>query len=94
MKENSQFIVIESEAFYALLDELIDRYVSEKQKEAPRWLTPDQAKEYLNVADSTLYQLRVKDKINYTQPSRKIILYDRISIDEYLEANASSNFKK
>jgi hypothetical protein len=57
------------------------------------WLTPEAAMKLLNVkAKSTMQELRDRGKIRFSQPQKKIILYSRTSINEYLEANARNKF--
>lgn len=47
----------------------------------------------LNIkSKTTLQKLRDEGRIRYTQPEKKIILYDRDSIDAYLENNSKDTF--
>jgi hypothetical protein len=41
---------------------------------------------------TTLQKLRDEGKVRFTQPEKKIILYDVQSIEKYLEDNASDTF--
>jgi predicted site-specific integrase-resolvase len=41
---------------------------------------------------TTLQKFRDEGRIRFAQPDRKIILYDRDSINEYLEKNAKGTF--
>lgn len=93
--EPQNIICLESEALEALIDRVV-LYVKDahdlKGKEEI-WITPEEAKKKLNISsDTTLMHLRNQGKIRFTQPMRKLILYDRISIDEYLEENARNTF--
>lgn len=84
-----QVICLEEEAFYTLLDKSIE-YLENKRDNAPRkWIGESEAVSMLDgVSKSTLQRMRNSGDIGYTQPSRKIILYDRDSINEFLDKNA------
>jgi len=41
---------------------------------------------------TTLQKLRNEGKIRFSQPQKKIILYDRGSINEYIEKHAHDTF--
>lgn len=88
-----QVICLEEEAFYTLLDKSIE-YLESKRQNAPRkWIGESEAVSMLDgVSKSTLQRMRNNGDIGYTQPSRKIILYDRESINEYLDKNAKKPF--
>lgn len=88
-----QVICLEEEAFYTLLDKSIE-YLESKRQNAPRkWIGEGEAVSMLDgVSKSTLQRMRNNGDIGYTQPTRKIILYDRDSINEYLEKNAKKPF--
>ena len=47
----------------------------------------------LHVGKTTLQTYRNENRIRYFQADRKIILYDRDSIMEYLEKNAKDSFR-
>ncbi len=88
-----QVICLEEEAFYTLLDKSIE-YLESKRDNSPRkWIGESEAVSMLDgVSKSTLQRMRNNGDIGYTQPSRKIILYDRDSINEYLERHAKKSF--
>ena len=47
----------------------------------------------LNIkSKTTLQKLRDEGKIRFSQPQKKIILYDRDSIDTYLQQHARNTF--
>ncbi|MEA5261058.1 helix-turn-helix domain-containing protein [Arcicella aquatica] len=61
--------------------------------EKEKWISDDQAMQLLNIkSKTTLQKLRDEGKIRFSQPQKKIILYDRESIDKYLESNAHKMF--
>lgn len=88
-----QVICIESEAYYTLIQEVYTRLKATTDKPQSKWLTPSQALQLLNLKSKTsLLNLRQNGKIRYSQPQTKIILYDRDSIEEYLNAHAQNTF--
>ena len=86
-------ICMEEDAFYSLLDEVIS-YVKQKEGiKEDKWIPSSEAMRILNIKSrSTLQALRDNGKVRYTKPNEKIILYDRTSINEYLEENAKDIF--
>ncbi len=58
-----------------------------------KWIDKKEAKRLLRIkSDTTLQKMRDEGQIRYSQPQRKHILYDRDSINEYLEAHAKEPF--
>lgn len=85
-----EVIVIETEAFYALLHEVVQRL---KPEDKDKWIQEPEAMELLGIkSKTTLWKLRSEGRIRYSQPSKKVILYDRNSIEDYLEDNAYETF--
>ena len=83
-----EVICIETEAFYALVEEVYDR-LKEKEKFQDKWVDGEEAMRLLNVkSKTTMQELRDERKIRFSQPMKKIILYDRDSINEYLESKS------
>ena len=87
-----EVITIESIAFYEMVEEIVRR-LEQGQKQPDRWILEDEAMKLLGIrSKTTLWKLRTEGKIAYTQPSRKVILYDRESIMEYLEKHRNNSF--
>ncbi len=88
-----EVICLEDKAFYALINEVVAR-LQEKQGQHPdKWVSGEQAMQLLNIkSKTTLQTLRDEGKIRFSQPQKKIILYDRDSINAYLEQNARNTF--
>jgi hypothetical protein len=88
-----QVICLEEPAFYSLVEQVVAR-LKETHNETPqKWVSDDQAMVLLNIkSKTTLQKLRDEGKIRFSQPQKKIILYDRDSIDDYLEQNARNVF--
>jgi len=87
-----QVICIESEAFYSLIQEVYARLKATTDKPQNKWLTPSETMQMLNIKSKTsLLNLRQNGKIRYSQRN-KLILYDRDSIEEYLNKHAQNTF--
>lgn len=87
-------ICFEDEAFYALYAKLVDE-VKQQLGAKPRdkWIDTAEAMEMLRIkSKTTLQKWRVEGKIRYSQPEPKIILYDRDSIEAFIEKNAKDTF--
>ena len=88
-----QVICLQDEAFYALIEQVVARLKEQNGQEMDRWISDDQAMQLLNIkSKTTLQKLRDEGKIRFSQPQKKIILYDRESINAYLEQNAHNTF--
>lgn len=86
-------ICMEDSAFYALIESVVSRIKEQQAIKEDRWITGEAAMIKLNVkSKTTLQQLRDQGKIRYTQPQKKLILYDSESINEYLSAHAKNTF--
>jgi len=87
-----EVICLEEAAFYALIEKIVAR-ITEKIKKEDKWIPSEQAMKKLNIASkSTLQRLRNEGKIRFSQPQKKIILYDSASIDEYLNKHSRNTF--
>ncbi|MDW3191255.1 MAG: helix-turn-helix domain-containing protein [Cytophagales bacterium] len=86
-------ILIEEEAFYELIERVVSRIEDKHKKQSQKWLTPKQAMQALGVkSTTTLQRYRDEGKIRYTQPSKKVILYDPKSIEEFLVSNVKNTY--
>lgn len=87
-------ICLQDEAFYKLMDEVIGRIEDRLGKKTDRWITAESAMEILKIkSTTTLAKLRNEGKLSYFQPEQcKFILYDRNSIDKYIEDNIKHKF--
>lgn len=76
-------ICLEDKAFYALLDEVCT-YFEKKNRHEDKWVPQKEAMRLLNVkSKTTLQNLRDMGKIRFSQPQKKVILYDRVSIEAW-----------
>ncbi len=86
-------ICLEEEAFYTLIDRVIERVNAGKAKAPDKWISGDEAMAMLRISSkTTLQKLRDEGKIRFSHPEKKHILYDRDSINEYLEKHAKETF--
>ncbi|MEQ9298928.1 MAG: helix-turn-helix domain-containing protein [Cyclobacteriaceae bacterium] len=80
-------VTIEEESFYLLIDKVVERLA--KQPQEWRWVDGEEAMRLLRIKSrATLQKMRDEQKIRFSQPEKKIILYDRNSIDDYLQKHA------
>jgi hypothetical protein len=88
-----EVICLQDEAFYTLVERVVERMKEKQSKTIDKWLSGDEAMKILRITSkTTLQKLRDEGKIRFSQPEKKIILYDMDSINEYLNKNARSTF--
>ncbi len=88
-----QVICLEEKAFYELVEQVVSRLKEKNSVARDKWVSNEEAMRLLNIkSKTTLQKLRDEGRIRYTQPEKKIILYDRNSIDTYLENNSKDTF--
>lgn len=88
-----EVICLHDEAFYALVEKVVDRIVEKQKVTEKPWVTPERAMKLLNIkSKTTLQKLRDEGSITFSQPQKKIILYKYDSIMNYLERNAKQSF--
>jgi hypothetical protein len=88
-----QVICLEEVAFYALVEQVVERLREKHNEPNAKWVHEVDAMKLLNVrAKSTMQKLRDEGRIRFSQPQKKIILYDRDSINAYLEKHAKATF--
>lgn len=88
-----EVICLEEPAFYALVDEVVGRLKDKFNIKEDKWIPSEEAMRRLGITSkTTLQSLRDNGSIRFTQPSKKVILYDSPSIDEYLERHARETF--
>lgn len=88
-----EVICLQDDAFYALVDEVVNRIKRDNNIQEDKWINGEEAMRLLNIKSKTsLQNLRDEGKVRFSQPQKKVILYDRDSINTYLEKNASETF--
>lgn len=88
-----QVICLEEDAFYTLVEQVVARLKKEHSKEKAKWVSDEEAMSLLKIkSKTTLQKLRDEGKIRFSQPQKKVIVYDTDSINQYLERNAREIF--
>ncbi|MEP1305113.1 MAG: helix-turn-helix domain-containing protein [Balneola sp.] len=88
-----EVICLETEAFYELIDKVVERLESQSPDIENKWIDSQEAMSLLGIKSKTTLQgYRDNGDIRFTQPRKKLILYDRASILEFLEGNAKETF--
>lgn len=85
-------ICIEESAFYQLLETVVSR-LKEKIEQDELWISGEETMKFLHIkSKTTLQKLRDTGEIRYSQYGRKIILYEKASLLEFLERHACETF--
>lgn len=67
-----QVICLEEEAFYALLEQVVER-LRDKHSEKDKWISDEEAMQLLRIkSKTTLQQYRDQGKIRFSQPQKKL----------------------
>ncbi|MEM0930925.1 MAG: helix-turn-helix domain-containing protein [Bacteroidota bacterium] len=86
-------VCLQEEAFYALFDKVVQHVESKRKDTVEKWIDGEEAMSILKIkSTTTLQKLRDEGKIRFSQPQKKIILYDRDSINEYIEKHVRETF--
>ncbi|MGG8497445.1 hypothetical protein ACQY1Q_13615 [Tenacibaculum sp. TC6] len=94
MEGENKLFMISEDNLLQFLEFFISRFEAQSGKEKEEiWVDTETAKKLLSIkSDTTLFKLRSEGKIEYSQPSRKVILYKRESILRYIEDNSYKTF--
>ena len=88
-----EVICLQDEAFYKLIDEVVGRVKEKQHIKFDKWISGEEAMQKLRITSkTTLLKLRDEGKIRFSQPEKKLILYDAESINEYLEKHTKRTF--
>ena len=83
-------VCLETEAFYELLDEVLIHF-GNKKEDAELWVDSEQAMCILKISSkTTLQKYRDQGLIRFSQPSRKLVLYHKPSLYEFLDKNVTN----
>ena len=87
-----EVICLQDAALYELVEQVTER-IKEKYNKTEKWISDEDAMKMLNISSkTTLQKFRDEGRIRFSQPEKKIILYDRDSINVYLEKHAHNTF--
>lgn len=88
-----QVVCLQEEAFYALFDKVVEHIEAKRKDKPDKWIDGEEAMFLLKIkSTTTLQKLRDEGKIRFSQPQKKIIIYDRESINNYIEKHAHETF--
>ncbi len=88
-----EVICIQTEAFHNLVDTVVERLLEKHGKKPDKWVSVEECMSLLRITSkTTLQKLKNEGLIRFSQPMRKLTLFDRDSIMEYLEKNARETF--
>ena len=88
-----EVICIEDAAFYALIERVLTHIKEKYNVQEEKWISGEEAMKRLNITSkTTLQKFRDEGRIRFSQPEKKIILYDAVSINEYLEKHSKTTF--
>ncbi|HTI11720.1 MAG TPA: helix-turn-helix domain-containing protein [Puia sp.] len=88
-----ELICLEDAAFYALLDKVYDHLMQKQGITEDKWISGPEAMKKLRIkSKATLQKMRDEGVIRFSQPEKKIILYDTDSINEYLAKHSKATF--
>lgn len=86
-----EVICIEDTAFYALMEEVVKRIKEQHDIKEDKWISGDEAMKKLRISSkTTLQKLRDEGRIRFSQPEKRVILYDVDSIYQYLDKHAKN----
>lgn len=86
-------ICLQDEACYALIDEVIHRIKDKQGVKEDKWISGEETMRLIRITSkTTLQKLRNGGKIRFSQPEKKIILYDIDSIYDYLGKGDKKTF--
>ncbi|KAB2915563.1 MAG: helix-turn-helix domain-containing protein [Bacteroidetes bacterium] len=86
-------ICMDEPAFYELVETVVRRLSTEVNRKPDKWIGTEDCMKLLGISSkTTLQQIRNEGRIRFTQPQKKVILYDRDSIMTYLDKNARETF--
>lgn len=88
-----EVICLESDALYNLIEKVVERMKLVEGVSHDKWISDVEAMRILNIkSKTTLQHLRDNGEIRYSQPMKKVIVYDRDSLMEYLEIHSKGTF--
>jgi hypothetical protein len=88
-----EIIAFEEEAFYKMIAAVVARIKAEHGVKEDKWISGAEAMQKLRITSpTTLQKLRDTGAIRFSQPEKKMILYDSDSINAYLEKHAKNPF--
>jgi hypothetical protein len=90
----SQLICLHSDAFYELVHHVVEHITDTyKLDKSERWISTEECMKLLNIKSrTTIWELKTQGKIAYSQISKKVILFDRHSVLDFIGSNKREVF--
>ena len=86
-------IQIHEEDLFELIEQVVERLREKYDVPLERWIDGAEAMSLLQISSkTTLLRFRNEGLIRYSQPTKKVILYDRLSIEKFIDSNAKETF--
>ncbi len=80
-------ICFQDEAYYKMVETIVERLQTANNANSKKWLSGEEVMDLLNIkSKTTLQNLRDKGEIKFSQRG-KMILYDAVSVQDYLNKN-------
>lgn len=87
-----QVICLEETAFYELVKQVVSKLKEGEPKKEVDWIDGEEAMHILKCKKTKLQELRLNGAIEYSKPSKKIIVYYRPSLYKYLKKHLKESF--
>ncbi len=88
-----EIIGIQTESFYNLIEKVIQHIDNKASLGSDKWISDTEAMRLFRIkSKTTLQKFRDTGKIRFSQPEKKLILYDRNSILHHLDQNSRDTF--
>lgn len=88
-----EVLCLQDDAFYALIDRVIERIKDKRTQSEDKWVSGYEVMKMLRITSkTTLQKLRDEGKVRFSQPEKRIIVYDLASVHAYLNEHAKSTF--
>lgn len=85
-------ICLQEDAFYELVRQVVSKLKETDHVKEDEWIDSTEAMKILNCKKTKLQELRHSGLIEYSHPSKKIILYFRPSLIGYLKKHLKETF--
>lgn len=93
MKENMQFIMMDTTAFDKLINQVIITVKAKMRKQPEDWIDEIGAMVLLGVSSkSTMQRFRDENRITYSAVTKKNIMYSRASILRYMKGKSNAQY--
>ena len=95
MESKLNIICLESSALYELVENVVDQLKDKYDIDKRKWIQGEEVMKMLGIkSTTTLLKLRNEGMIRYSQPTKKVLLYDKDSILRYIEKSAKEPFNE